>query len=165
MDRSWYKEKRTVSSCRRKKDKSIFEFLKGLAGPIINLIDELHTSGEEKAAAKAKVLEIQASMMAQAMDAETKFAELQSRIIIAEAQGNSWLQRNWRPLLMTTFTAILFNNYVLVPYVGAFTTAVKVLEFPAGFWGLLTVGVGGYIAGRTFEKIRGADGTTNGNGG
>lgn len=144
----------------------MFEFFKNLAAPLFNLIDELHTSGEEKAAAKQKVLEIQAQLTEKAMEAETQFAEMQSRVIIAEAQGSSWMQRNWRPMLMLTFTAILANNYILVPYVGALTHgAVKLLEFPAGFWGLLTIGVGGYLAGRTFEKVRGVDGSTNGNGG
>lgn len=143
----------------------MFDFLKNLAAPLFNLIDDLHTSGEEKAAAKQKILEIQASLTEKAMEAETKFAELQSQVIIAEAQGSSWMQRNWRPLLMLTFTGILANNFILVPYISALTPAVKVLEFPLPFWTLLTIGVGGYLAGRTFEKVRGADGGTNGNGG
>jgi hypothetical protein len=144
----------------------LFDFLKNLISPITNLIDELHTSGEEKAAAKAKLVELISAANAQVMEAETKFAELQSRVIIAEAQGSSWLQRNWRPVLMMTFTAILANNFILAPYFSALTHgAIKVLEFPTAFWGLLTVGVGGYIAGRTFEKIKGVDGITNGNGG
>lgn len=144
----------------------MFEFLKNLISPVTSLIDELHTSSEEKLAAKAKLMEIQAAAMAKAMEAETAFAELQSKVIIAEAQGSSWMQRNWRPVLMLTFTGILANNFILAPYFSALTHgAIKVLEFPTAFWGLLTVGVGGYLAGRTFEKFKGVDGATNGNGG
>jgi len=77
-------------------------------------------------------------------------------IIVAEAKGN-WIQRSWRPLLMLTIIAIIFNNYVLVPYLRIFTTKVAILEFPNSFWNLLTVGVGGYIGGRTIEKIKGKD--------
>jgi len=77
-------------------------------------------------------------------------------IIVAEAKG-SWIQRSWRPLLMLTIIAIIFNNYVLVPYLRIFTTKVAILEFPNSFWNLLTVGVGGYIGGRTIEKIKGKD--------
>lgn len=144
----------------------MFEFLKGLISPVTNLIDELHTSGEEKAAAKAKLVELISQAQTEAMKAETAFAELQSKVIIAEAQGSSWMQRNWRPLLMLTFTGILANNFILAPYFSALTHgAVQVLEFPTAFWGLLTVGVGGYLAGRTFEKYKGVDGSSNGNGG
>ena len=33
----------------------------------------------------------------------TTLVEAQSRIIIAEAQGGSWLQWNWRPSIMAIF--------------------------------------------------------------
>ena len=33
-----------------------------------------------------------------------------------EALGHSWLQRNWRPMLMVLFGVIIANNYVVVPY-------------------------------------------------
>lgn len=71
----------------------------------------------------------------------------------AEAQGESWLQRNWRPILMLTIVFIIFNNYVLVPYLALFTSKIVVLELPGGLWALLNVGVGGYVAGRSGEKI------------
>jgi len=74
-------------------------------------------------------------------------------IVKTEAQGESWLQRNWRPILMLTIVSIIFNNYVLVPYLSLFTEKVAVLELPGGLWALLNVGVGGYVAGRSGEKI------------
>lgn len=80
-------------------------------------------------------------------------ANAQRDIIVAEAQGQSWLQRNWRPLLMVVFMLILVNNFILVPYVQAFGATVPSLPFPNGAWALLNVSVGGYIAGRSGEKI------------
>ena len=43
---------------------------------------------------------------------ETKSSELeaQAKIVLAEAQG-SWLQRNWRPLLMVTFTGLVVAHW------------------------------------------------------
>ena len=75
-------------------------------------------------------------------------------IILAETKGN-WIQRSWRPLLMLTIITIILNNYVIFPYLEAFTNKVTVLQFPNAFWNLLTVGVGGYIGGRTYEKVKG----------
>lgn len=89
-------------------------------------------------------------------------ANAQRDIIVAEAQGQSWLQRNWRPLLMMTFMVIIANNYILVPYVQAFGATVPTLTIPQGMWALLNVGVGGYIVGRSGEKIAK---TWKGNGG
>lgn len=83
-------------------------------------------------------------------------AEMQAAasIIVAEAQGESWLQRNWRPVLMLVIVAIVGNNYLLAPYINAlFGNMVPVLELPARLWDLMTLGVGGYIAGRSGEKM------------
>ena len=111
----------------------------GLFDKASKLVDELHLSGEEKNEFKLK------------LEALLQEGDKAARdVLVAEINGKSWLQRNWRPILMMVFTLILFNNYVIIPYV----PDAKVLEFPSGFWGLLTVGVGGYIGGRTFEKIK-----------
>lgn len=87
---------------------------------------------------------------------EQEIAELksQARIVTAEAKGESWLQRNWRPMLMLTVILIIANNYILFPYLHAFTAKVKMLELPKGLWALLNIGVGGYVGGRTVEKFR-----------
>ena len=74
-------------------------------------------------------------------------------IIVAEAEGGSWIQRTWRPITMLTFVFIIANNYIIVPYAQAFGAPVPTLEIPPGMWGLLTVGIGGYIGGRSAEKI------------
>ncbi|MFZ5653179.1 MAG: 3TM-type holin [Pseudomonadota bacterium] len=76
-------------------------------------------------------------------------------IITAEAQGASWLQRNWRPILMLTIVAIVANNYLVAPYINALFGAATapVLDLPDRLWDLMTIGVGGYVAGRSAEKV------------
>lgn len=93
---------------------------------------------------------------------EMKLAELdkaimtaQSNVIIAEAQGSSWLQRNWRPLLMLVIIIIVANNFILFPYAQIFTDKVKILDLPDKLWTLMEIGVGGYIASRAIEKVSG----------
>ena len=73
-------------------------------------------------------------------------------IILAEAQGESWLQRNWRPLLMLVCIAIIANNYVLYPYMRAIFGWGVALDLPEALWELLKIGVGGYVVGRSVEK-------------
>jgi hypothetical protein len=74
-------------------------------------------------------------------------------VIIAEATGESWLQRNWRPLLMTVCIAIVANNYILFPYANLFFSTGLALELPEPLWNLMSIGVGGYIVGRSGEKM------------
>jgi hypothetical protein len=82
----------------------------------------------------------------------------QTQIITTEAKGG-WLQRNWRPMLMCEFGVIIANNYIVAPYVGMIAGAEYAiqLQIPPDMWGLLKLGVSGYVVGRSMEKV--ADGT------
>jgi len=77
----------------------------------------------------------------------------QASIIKAEATGHSWLQRNWRPLLMLIIIVIIANNYIFFPYASMFTDKAVILELPDHLWGLIKIGVGGYVVGRSGEKF------------
>ncbi len=126
--------------------------VKGLVGAVGSIIDDLHTSGEEKAAAKQKISELEAATILSLAEVGKTLIEAQRDAVVAEAKG-SWLQRNWRPLTMMVFVFIIFNNYVLVPYVSAFGGTIPALEIPNGMWALLNVGIGGYITSRGIEKV------------
>lgn len=108
---------------------------------------------EDKDKANELKTAIQRQILIQNHDELVKSLDAQMKVILAEAKGG-WLQRNWRPILMLTIIAIIANNYVIAPYVGLFFPGKAVmLELPGGLWALLNVGVGGYVAGRTAEKI------------
>ena len=121
------------------------ELLGGIFRPIADTIDALTTNDEEEVKAQAALLEARAN-------AQAKLFELQQRVIIAEAKGDSQLQRNWRPLLMLVVVAILANNYILAPYLGVIFGVEVMLTLPDPLWKLLMIGVGGYVSGRTVEK-------------
>lgn len=99
-----------------------------------------------KAEIESKLLELDYSALEKEIDARAK-------IIVAEATGHSWLQRNWRPILMLTVVAIIANNYIIYPYLSLFTDKAVILELPSELFTLMTIGVGGYIVGRSGEKI------------
>lgn len=132
--------------------KTILNSVGAIFGPVRELIDEVHTSAEERAAAQARLNQIEYAARADLLSHAEKIASLQSQIVLGEIQGRSWLQRNWRPLLMLTVVLILFNNFVLAPYFQAFGAPGVYLDLPTELYGLMTVGVGGYIGGRTYEK-------------
>jgi len=133
-------------------------WLGDIFGPIADLVDELHTSKEEKEQLKIAMLGQQTALAMKVMEYEVKQAEHQKDIIVAEAQGQSWLQRNWRPMVMTTFGGIVAWNFIVGP-LGSWISAMfggpafPQLEMTQGFWTLLSIGIGGYIAGRSGEKI------------
>jgi hypothetical protein len=72
---------------------------------------------------------------------------MQTDIIITEAKGN-WLQRSWRPLLMVSFGFIVIYVKFIGPLFG-----LPIPELELEFWELLKIGIGGYVVGRSAEKI------------
>lgn len=85
-------------------------------------------------------------------EAESKFVQAQAQIISSEAKSEHWITSAWRPLTMLIFTAIIANNYILVPYINSFGASVPILELNDQMWELLKLGIGGYIVGRSVEK-------------
>ena len=116
---------------------------------VIGLVDQVVEDKDEANKIKATLTEVfNKSDM-------TKFSEqiqAQAKVIVAEAQSKSWLTRMWRPILMLSFTAIIVNNYILAPYLGLLFDVSVILEIPEQMWGLLKLGVSGYVVGRTVEK-------------
>jgi hypothetical protein len=124
-----------------------------LIGPITSLISNVLDRVLPERMSEAERAKIQAQIVSELIKADWNTIEKQAQVILAEAQGQSWLQRNWRPILMLTIVAIVANNYLIYPYLSLFTTKVIILELPEKLWNLMTIGVGGYIAGRSAEKI------------
>lgn len=91
--------------------------------------------------------EKKAELYSKILDITLETTKMQSNVIIAEAQG-SFLQRNWRPLLMVMFMFIIGWNYIIAPIFRVVT-----LPIPKQLWTVLMIGVGGYVSGRSAEKI------------
>ena len=80
-------------------------------------------------------------------------------VVIAEAKSEHTITATWRPILMLVITAIVGWNYLFAPLIELIvhlTTGNQIpltIELPEELWTLLTVGVGGYIVGRSGEKV------------
>lgn len=102
---------------------------------------------------------IEAELTKEMMNSESELYKAAGSIITAEAKGESWMQRNWRPITMLAFVFIIANNYILAPYVQFIATlfgsgiTLPTLSIPDGMWGLLQIGIGGYITSRGVEKV------------
>ena len=122
---------------------AVWDFLSGLVEPVTNLIDDMHTSEEERLQVKARLFEMQSTMAAQVLGYETRLAEAKTKVITAEAQGASWIQRNWRPITMLTFLALVVAD----------TFGLTQFRLAEEAWTLLQIGLGGYVVGRSAEKV------------
>jgi len=73
--------------------------------------------------------------------------EVRGQAVQAEATGESWLQRNWRPLTMVWFSALIGGYWF------GFTPDNLSNEAVLSLFGLIKLGLGGYVIGRSAEKI------------
>ncbi|WP_054676513.1 holin family protein [Parasalinivibrio latis] len=122
---------------------SIWNFLTGLVSPVTELVDELHTSEEERLKVKAKMFELQNAIAVKVMEYEARLLEAKAKVITAEAQGQSWLQRTWRPITMLTFLGLVVAD----------TFGLTQFRLAPEAWTLLQIGLGGYVVGRSAEKV------------
>jgi len=107
---------------------------------------------DPQAAVKLQALETQVAVARIA--AESSAIKEQSQNIRAEADSKSWMAQNWRPLTMLVFVFIIANNFILQPYLAAlFGFKMAALPIPPDMWGLLKLGIGGYVIGRSAEKV------------
>lgn len=128
--------------------------LAGLIGPVMGLFDKVI---DKTVTDKDLKVQLKADAMAQLVskDNEEFMTHLKQAgsIIRAEANSQSFLARNWRPMLMCLFGLIVANNYIVFPYVNLFAPQHAILlPIPPDLWGLLKIGVGGYVVGRSVEK-------------
>lgn len=121
----------------------IVSAIAGIIKPVTDLIGDLHTSVEEKGALQLGLAQVQVTFASQILDYEAKLLDAQKSVIVAEAQGGSWLQRSWRPLTMLSFVLMI----------AADLTGFLPNRLPDQAWPLLQLGLGGYVVGRSAEKV------------
>lgn len=122
--------------------------LLGALTPIISkVLDRILPEDSEKR--REAEMQMNAALLENAHQLESAAAG----IIEAEARSDHKITSQWRPLLMLSFTAIIVNNYILAPYLQALFGFSVILDLPDHMWQLLNIGVGGYVIGRSGEKM------------
>jgi hypothetical protein len=79
--------------------------------------------------------------------------KMRGQIVLEEAKSSNWLTSSWRPLLMMVIISIVALNYLLFPLLNMFMGVNYSIELPVELWNLLQIGVGGYVVGRSGEKM------------
>ncbi len=116
------------------------DLVKGVGG----VIDNLHTSKEEKLAAEQKIKEL-------VSDYETKMEANITDRWKADMNSDSWLSKNVRPLVLI----FLVISTVLMIFIDAGTIAFTVEQKWTDLLQLVLITViGAYFGGRSFEKSK-----------
>jgi len=98
--------------------------------------------GDKDLAAK-----IEADMTLELMKYESKELDAATAIIVAEASSGNWLASNWRPITMLTFVTLIVLHWL------GFTSENLPEAQVLSLLEIVKVGLGGYVLGRSGEKI------------
>jgi hypothetical protein len=124
--------------------KTVLDFVSGIFKPATELIDELHTSEEEKLQLRNSFVKLQNEVTLNQLNLEGQLVDARSKVAVTELTGASWLQRNWRPITMLIFVGlIVLDTFNWLPGPG---------KLSPEFMSLVKIGLGGYVIGRSFEK-------------
>jgi len=104
------------------------------------LIDRLWPDPEQRAQAQIALMEL-------AQKGELSELVERASVIKAEAQSEHWLAATWRPVLMLTFGALIVARWL--GYSAPNLSPDEVLKL----WDIVELGIGGYVIGRSAEKI------------
>lgn len=115
---------------------SALDPIKSVADAVSELVERVTLPAREKK-------QLEADVMRLLLEREKELVQARTTLLQEEGKGN-WLQRSWRPLVMLTFAAVIL--------IGTFTN-ISILSDTSRFWDLLEIGLGGYVVGRSGEKI------------
>ncbi len=109
--------------------------------PIIGkVVANLFPDPAERAKAEAEALR-------QLLEHQGEIEQAAAKIIQTEAASTHWLAANWRPLTMITFTALIVARWM--GWVAPNLSEAEYLKL----WSIIEFGLGGYVVGRSVEKI------------
>jgi hypothetical protein len=90
---------------------------------------------------------LKAEITLEAMKAGNNELQQAVQVILAEANGKSWMQRNWRPVTMLVLVALIAAHWL------GYTAPNLTEQEIVGLLDIVKVGLGGYVLGRSGEKM------------
>jgi len=121
----------------------ILAFLSSLFAPAVDVVKTVEANEATKLQLQNQLGILQNQLAAKMIDYESQLLSAQADVVKAEANGSSWIQRNWRPITMLVFLVlVVLDSFKWLPN-----------PLAPQAWTLLQIGLGGYVIGRSAEKI------------
>ena len=144
---------------------SLTSLLGGSIGEVFSkIVGAFKLSPEKKAEFEAAIKMHEFELASKQAELESKLADFQAReieaaasIIKAEAESQSWLPRNVRPLLLLMWGTLITVNF-LIPLLSKFTGVdIPPVVLDSWVYKLTAIGFTGYVGFRSWEKVKDAD--------
>lgn len=95
---------------------SIFGEIGSMFKPIGDLVDNLHTSTEEKGKIRAKLAEIEARVATKTLEFQTVMVTSNAKIAAAEQEHGNWYVKSIRPTIsLGCFMLLMLTGFEVIP--------------------------------------------------
>ena len=122
-----------------------------MVGTILGVLGKIAGTVAERIfpdpAHELKRLELQQALQAAVLERTSEIERAAAEVVKTEAQGQSWLQRTWRPITMLTFVALIVARWL--GWSSPNLAEAEALKL----WDIVEIGLGGYVIGRSAEKV------------
>jgi hypothetical protein len=119
----------------------------GLLDAGLKVLDKVLPDPQAKIQAQLELMRLQQAGEFKAIEADLQLAVSKADIIKTEAASSHWLAANWRPVLMLTF-----GGLIVARWFGWAAPNLSEQEY-LKLWDIVELGLGGYVIGRSVEKI------------
>ena len=79
--------------------------------------------------------------------------DAQMKVLLGEIQGESWLQRNWRPIAVLMLVSMVVYSVLHNAFLPGAYFWIQTIDIPVQVWDLIKYSLCGYMGLRTVEKI------------
>ena len=125
----------------------------GLIGQVGSLIDNLHTSQEEKEEAKIKMEELLQKRDAEIEETIRTELQAKERVKVAEMNQSDNFTKRARPGVVWVGLGMMCVNFTVIPLIESLSgTALSVKNFPEEFWWAWSGVVATWSIGRSMER-------------
>jgi len=121
-------------------------FIGSLLKPVRKILNVVGITQEQKTEIDVALNTLENEFALAHLELQKELVAAQSSIIVAEIQSESWITRNWRPLLMVTYASLI------VSIAFGIADPVALSKVPGALWTMITAGTSGYIVSRGLEK-------------
>lgn len=122
------------------------DVLGGVFDGVAKIVGTFKMSPADRAKLQQSLFELQLKANQQALDYEARRVAESAKTIRAEANSDHWLAASWRPIVMLALTGLIALHWL------GLTTDLPDDQILSLFQ-LVKIGLGGYVVGRSGEKI------------
>lgn len=121
----------------------------GFLAAVNGILGKFITDPEKKLQAAEDMAKLQNDLTLKLAELDTDWAKAQAEVITTEAKSESWLTRNWRPMVALGFA---FHVFVIV-WTGGYINGRELDHaFVADLMSTVKLCLSGYFVGRSAEK-------------